>query len=104
MKDGLYYEYMPPPCAELAFSQAPKKAVDNYYRAVCADSGVKDVVRDTCCPDPQESVYWISKFESVHTSVHVSSMKVIQINSFSSFLQIKRCHIASIQERKFHIN
>jgi hypothetical protein len=78
MKDDLYYEYMPSACAELAFSKAPKKVVDNYYRAACVDPGIKDVVTDTCCPAPEDSTpFWISKFESVHNSVHLSSMKVI---------------------------
>jgi hypothetical protein len=78
IKEGLYYEYMPQPCAELAFTKDAKKAVNYYYRGVCADPGVKDVVRDTCCPSPEESTpFWRSKFENAHITVHLPLMKVI---------------------------
>lgn len=47
----LYYEFIPFPCIELAFSTGVKKVVDRYHRAMCADPLVKDVVSESCCPD-----------------------------------------------------
>ena len=46
----LYYEFMPFPCIELAFSTDAKKVVDQHNRAMCADPLVNNVVLESCCP------------------------------------------------------
>ena len=59
---ALYYEYMPPPCIEMAFPKDVTKVVDNYNRVMCADPGVKDTVADACCPAiPPATPYWTGK-------------------------------------------
>lgn len=59
----LYYEFMPPPCIELAFFNEFKKVVNGYSKAMCADPGVKDVVFDSCCPAivPPITAWWNGK-------------------------------------------
>lgn len=59
----LYYEYMPLPCIELAFSKSSTKVTNAYGEAMCADPGIKDVVFDSCCPgSPPATPFWIGKF------------------------------------------
>jgi len=57
----LYYEFMPFPCVELAFSTQAKKVVDQYQRAMCADPHVKDVVFESCCPVGELGTNWQDK-------------------------------------------
>ena len=60
----LYFEFMPFPCVELAFSTQAKKVVDQYSRAMCADPLVKDVIFDVCCPSG-----WQGKSSDVSLSI-----------------------------------
>ena len=58
----LYYEYMPFPCTELAFSNKLGKVTNIYKKAMCAEKGIKDLVFDSCCPGiAKSSNYWKGK-------------------------------------------
>ena len=61
----LYFEFMPFPCVELAFSTQAKKVVDQYSRAMCADPLVKDIIFDSCCGPDSASASWESKSSKV---------------------------------------
>lgn len=79
---ALYYEYMRPPCIELAFLKNAKKVVDNYNRVMCADPGITDTVADACCPAiPPATYYWTgeSSLVEIKASIFMSSSINISI-------------------------
>lgn len=58
----LYYEYMPFPCTELAFSNKFRKVTNRHSKAMCAEPGLQDLIFDACCPAvPPATQYWIGK-------------------------------------------
>lgn len=76
---ALYYEYMPPPCIEMAFPKEVKKVVDDYNRVMCADPGVMDTVGDACCPSiPPATAYWTGKllFDTNIIYIHRNCIKL----------------------------
>ena len=67
---ALYYEYMPFPCIELAFSTNLAKVTDRHSRAMCAEPGIKELVFDSCCPAvPPASRSWIGELFVLNTTV-----------------------------------
>lgn len=49
--EDIYYEYIRPPCVELAFQKPDqlKKVVDHNKNAMCLHKKIPDVAMPTCC-------------------------------------------------------